>query len=318
MTESGKNASQSEIVDPLSRLESEISLNSFHIELHYVIFDELSSSIIASPVDGFLNILFPSSSSPCISPYFVKDNSYVIRGGENILHPIQIGDSVEWKNTYGNNVAIAFFVPKSLLRDFQHKFETERHRFENGLLTKSDNRIALAINQILDLAKRDHQLNNLRIQALMIEALVHQIEGLYAENDKREVILNKNHYDKIIQVKSIIDKDLSKNHTIAELARLVGTNEQYLKKYFKQHFGKTVMNYITERKMEHAKELIMTGEYRVVDVARMTGYKHSTHFTTAFKKYFGFIPNSLRYSFLVAQEGVQHVITEIGSYMGML
>ncbi|VTP86630.1 hypothetical protein [Sphingobacterium daejeonense] len=28
------------------------------------------------------------------------------------------------------------------------------------------------------------------------------------------------------------------------------------------------------------------GKYRVSDVARMTGYKHSTHFTTAFKKYF--------------------------------
>jgi AraC-like DNA-binding protein len=318
MTESGKNASQSEIVSSVPRTESMISLNSFLVELHYVIFDEQSSSIITSPVDGFLNILFPSSSSPCISPYFVDDNSYIIRGGENILHTIHEGDSVEWKNTYGNNIAIALFVPKKLLRDFQQKFAYEQRRFENGLMTKSDNRIALIINQIFDLTKRDHQLNNLRIQALLIEALVHQIEGLYAENDKREVILNKNHYDKIIQVKSIIDKDFSKSHTIAELARLVGTNEQYLKKYFKQHFGKTVMNYITEQKMEHAKELIMTGEYRVVDVARMTGYKHSTHFTTAFKKYFGFIPNSLRYSFLVAQEGAQHIITEIENYIHLL
>src|SRR5690606_40791081 len=106
--------------------------------------DKFSSSIIACAVVDLFIILFSLSSSPCISPYFVKDNSYVIRGGENILHPIQIGDSVEWKNTYGNNVAIALFVPKNLLRDFQHKFETERHRFENGLLTKSDNRIALA------------------------------------------------------------------------------------------------------------------------------------------------------------------------------
>ena len=318
MTESGNNTSQSEIVDSLFGLESVIALNSFHVELHYVIFDELSSSVISSPVNGFLNILFPSSSSPCISPYFLKDNSYIIRGGENILHPIQVGDIVEWKNTYGNNIAIAIFIPEDLLNDFQRKFQSEFNRFENGLLTKSDNRTVLVINQILDLSKRVHQLNNLRIQALLIEVLVHQIEGLYAENAKHEVILNKNHYDKIIQVKAIIDEDLSKGHTIAELAKLVGTNEQYLKKYFKQHFGKTVMNYITERKMEHAKELIMTGDYRVVDVARLTGYKHATHFTTAFKKYFGFIPNSLRYSFLVAHQGAQHIISEMENFIHLL
>lgn len=92
----------------------------------------------------------------------------------------------------------------------------------------------------------------------------------------------------------IIEYDLSKNYTISELAKEVGTNEQYIKKYFKQYFGKTVMNYATNIKMEHAKKLILTGEYRIADVARMIGYKHPSHFTTAFKKYFGFTPNSLR------------------------
>ena len=130
------------------------------------------------------------------------------------------------------------------------------------------------------------------------------------------MIIQKSHYDKIMLAKKIIDTDLSRNYTIHELAKTVGTNEQYLKKYFKQYFGKTVMSYITEAKMEHAKNLIMTGEYRVSDVARMTGYKHSTHFSSAFKKFFGFIPNSLRYTFLLAQEGAQF-ITEMEQYINM-
>ena len=60
-----------------------------------------------------------------------------------------------------------------------------------------------------------------------------------------------------------------------------------------------MLNYAIEKKMAYAKELILTGNYLVSDVARMTGYKHATHFTTAFKKHFGFIPNSLRYSLLL-------------------
>ncbi|MGH2622399.1 MAG: helix-turn-helix domain-containing protein, partial [Sphingobacterium sp.] len=108
--------------------------------------------------------------------------------------------------------------------------------------------------------------------------------------------IKKNHYEKIQLVKNLIDADFSQNHTIAELAKKAGTNEQYLKKYFKLCFGKTVMNYITQIKMEQAKKLILERNYRIADIAIMIGYKHATHFTNAFKKHFGIIPNSLRYT----------------------
>lgn len=108
---------------------------------------------------------------------------------------------------------------------------------------------------------------------------------------------------------------MAKNYTIHELAKAVGTNEQYLKKYFKQYIGKTVQTYMKEIKMEHAKNLIMTGEHRISDVARMTGYKHSTHFTTAFKKFFGFIPNASRYIFLLTSDGL---LIETDGFLSML
>lgn len=313
----GKKASELEIITDSSLIENQKQLNSLNFELFYAILDEGHSFLITSPVDGFMNILFPESSNPCISPYFLREESFIIRGGENIIHTIKSGDTLEWKNTYGDNTAVVLFAPYNMLDDFTDKFEQEIGRFDNGLLTKSNNRIGLIITQVLDLYNRTHPLHSLRIQALLIEAFVHQVEGLYAENTQKNIILNKNHYDFVIRAKEIIDNDLSKNHTIPELAKEVGTNEQYLKKYFKQHHGKTVMSYITERKMEYAKELILTGNYRVIDVARMTGYKHSTHFTTAFKKYFGFIPNSLKYTFLVAQQGAQHVLSELDSFIGL-
>src|SRR5690606_21535782 len=131
--------------------------------------------------------------------------------------------------------------------------------------------------------------------SLFIKALIYQLEDLYPQHDNSEVIANKSLYDRVQLAKRIIEKDMAKNYTIHELAKAVGTNEQYLKKYYKQYIGKTVMNYMTEVKMEYAKNLIMAGGHRRSDVARMTGYKHSTHFSTAFKKFFGFIPNSLRY-----------------------
>ena len=118
-------------------------------------------------------------------------------------------------------------------------------------------------------------------------------------------------YEKIQLVREILEQDLSKNYRIPDLAREVGTNVQYLKVYFKQYVGQTVMHYATEQKMEYARELILSGNYRIVDVARMTGYRHATHFTAAFKKYYGFIPNVLKEGGVPPYLAVKHSDWEI-------
>ncbi|TDQ75962.1 helix-turn-helix transcriptional regulator [Sphingobacterium yanglingense] len=317
MTESGKKASNLEIVDFQSPASTSYPLNCISFDIHYALLNETTNQELSSPIDGFINILYPVQDNSCICPYFLKKQSYVIRGGENVIHPVKKGETLEWKNIYQDNLAIVLFISHEILSDFRIKFEQNSLRFSSGLLTSSDNRTRWLVNQLIDYIHHDNYLNRLRIQALLIDIIVHQIEGLYAENEKHEIIPNKSHYDKIVLARNLIHQDLSKNYTIPELAKYVGTNEQYLKKHFKQYFGKTVMSYITEKKMEHAKELILTGDYRVSDVAQMTGYKHSTHFTSAFKKYFGIIPNSLRYTFLIANEGAR-ILSEFDSFINIL
>ena len=187
------------------------------------------------------------------------------------------------------------------LPTFNASYHSNTERFQHGFLTKSDTQLRLLSEQIFALNCYD-PLYKLRLASLIPTVLTYQIESIYLEQDKKHTSIPiKDHYEKILMAKQIIEENLAENHSIPQLARQVGTNVQYLKKYFKQYFGKTVMNYMTEKKMEYAKELIRTGNYRIMDVARMTGYKHATHFTTAFKKHFGFIPNSLRYSFLLQQ-----------------
>ncbi len=315
MTKSGDNTSQSENIVKIVNAKS--VLQEFNLNLHYLILHKEGAVNLTSPVNGFLNILLLKNADNCICPYFINQNSYVIRGGENVIHKVTEQDVFEWKNIYEQNVGIVIFIPHSYLEDFDLKFQQNSSRFKDGLLTSSDNRMQLLQSQLLELYKLPTLLNQLKIQSNLIEIIAHQIDGLMVENDNQQIIVVKSHYDKIMLAKKMIDSDVSKNFTIPELAKEVGTNEQYLKKYFKEYFGKTVSNYITDRKMNYAKELIVSGDYRVADVARMTGYKHSTHFTTAFKKYFGFIPNSLRYTYLLAH-GAGEVISELENFIGIL
>lgn len=316
MTRSGDNAIHSE--NKAESVENKAAiLQQFDLRLYYLVLQNEGAVDLSAPFTGFLNVLLLKNANNCICPYFINQNSYVIRGGENVIHPVREGDVFEWKNIYEHNIGIIIFIPDAYLEEFNLKLKQNSSRFKDGLLTASDNRMQLLQSQLLELYQPPSLLNKLKIQSNLIEIIAHQIDGLMVENENQEVIAVKSHYDKIMLAKKMIDKDVSKNFTIAELAKEVGTNEQYLKKYFKAYFGKTVSNYITDRKMTFAKELIVSGEYRVVDVARMTGYKHSTHFTTAFKKHFGFIPNSLRYTYLLAH-GATQVLAEIDSFITLI
>lgn len=276
-------------------------LNEYCFRFNYQLLNGHFSSHLILKRATYFNIMLRENAENI--SYRINNKFYLLNRGENIIHFIEDISTIEIFSNYETNELFLISISAEYFEAFHEKNVDDPSRFRNGFFTKSDSRIHLLLKNIASLDETN-SLNKLKIESIVLELLIRQIEILYVENDNKQVILQKNHYDKILAVKKLIDSDLSKSYSLSELSKIVGTNEQYLKKYFKQYFGKTVQSYITEKKMEHAKELILKGDYRVADVARLTGYKHSTHFTTAFKKYFGLIPNSLRYTFLVAHEGV--------------
>ncbi|MBD1424387.1 helix-turn-helix transcriptional regulator [Sphingobacterium arenae] len=253
----------------------------------------------------YINILSYNCSQ--IIHYTLSDNSRILPEGHNVIHYLDADSTIEIRSEDESNHLLVVLIPPGNLHFFHDKYQQESARFANGFMTKSDARFRFLFEQLHGLPETD-LLYRMRSELIILEVIFHQIQLLGVDSkDTQQVIVMKEHYEKIRLVKEIIDEDLSKNHSIPALAKQVGTNMQYLKKYFKQYFGTTVMNYVVEKKMEYAKELILTGNYLVSDVARMTGYKHSTHFTTAFKRHFGFIPNSLKYGFLI-QQGTEILI----------
>lgn len=100
--------------------------------------------------------------------------------------------------------------------------------------------------------------------------------------------------DRMQMVKNIITSRLDDPLSLHDLAQQAGTNESYLKTHFKLMFGTTVFGYIHELRMERAKGLLQNENKPVAEVARILGYKHASHFTTVFKKYFGMTPRAWR------------------------
>ncbi len=69
-----------------------------------------------------------------------------------------------------------------------------------------------------------------------------------------------------------------------------GTNEFKLKKGFKQIFGSTIFEHITNLRMQKAKEILLDGQMNIIEACNMVGYSNPSHFSKNFKMQFGMNP----------------------------
>ena len=81
---------------------------------------------------------------------------------------------------------------------------------------------------------------------------------------------------------------------ITDLARRIGLNHSTMQHEFRQRTGQTIGQYTHRQRMERARELIETGDISVQEAALHVGYSNPSHFSSAFKKYFGYLPSTHR------------------------
>ena len=78
------------------------------------------------------------------------------------------------------------------------------------------------------------------------------------------------------------------------LAQLCGISNTYFRKLFMIKFKTSPKDYIIEKRMSRAKEIIDSGEFHTVsELALSVGYKDQLYFGKVFKKYFGIPPATM-------------------------
>jgi len=74
----------------------------------------------------------------------------------------------------------------------------------------------------------------------------------------------------------------------------VHMSKDYIGKLFKQKTGCNFNDFVTKVKMEHAKYLIQTGEFKNYEVSEKLGYSKPDYFSHLFKKYTGYTPTEFK------------------------
>jgi len=148
------------------------------------------------------------------------------------------------------------------------------------------------IHQILFCLRRDH-CRCIYYQAKVMELLSLQLEQMEKESESGRG-LKEEEIRRVYRVRDILEASPEKSFSLLGLAHAVGTNDATLKKHFKMVFGVTVFTYLNAFRMERAKEMLLRRESKIASIANQFGYKHATHFSAAFKKYFGYPPTKIK------------------------
>ena len=129
-------------------------------------------------------------------------------------------------------------------------------------------------------------IRNLKLWTTNYFAWIMEYSSTKLNIDERDVIIKAKRY-----IANNYDNPDMKLHDVAEH---VGLNEKYFTNRFSKEAGETFSNYLMSVRIEKAKELLKTTDFKVYEIAMMVGYHNAEHFTRTFKKILQVSPNQYR------------------------
>jgi AraC-like DNA-binding protein len=138
------------------------------------------------------------------------------------------------------------------------------------------------------------KLGELMIETAITQIILLQLSAVFQQTESQQEKISKRDIEIVQSLKEYLAKTFLETHSLDNLARHFGTNTNKLMTLFKRTFGKSIFDYLSELKMEYAHNLLFDEKKMIAEVAREVGYKNPHHFSTAFKRKYGFNPSQLR------------------------
>ena len=155
--------------------------------------------------------------------------------------------------------------------------------------------------------------SSLHIAAFYDEESATVLEYISKDNNLSD--LNQLLQDKINLLFTFLQKHSEDNITIYTIKEFIGKNyrneslsvkdisehvflsSSYLCTLFKSETGKTLNQYLTEFRIEKAKNMLMDSRYKITEISSKVGYSDGNYFGKTFKKLVGLSPSEYREQF---------------------
>lgn len=100
--------------------------------------------------------------------------------------------------------------------------------------------------------------------------------------------------DIVLIIEKYIEDHLSENLTRDSFSDIVYLNGDYIAEVFKKERGETLIHYINKCRLQRAKELLLTSNKPVYNIALDVGYMNGSYFAKQFKETYGIEPSKYR------------------------
>ena len=94
----------------------------------------------------------------------------------------------------------------------------------------------------------------------------------------------------ITQICQYVDQNYMSDVSIDKVGDVFSITPTYLSRMFREKTGKRYIEFVTQIRMEHARELLLSGKYSVKEICELVGYMSEKHFSRNYKKYYGISP----------------------------
>ena len=211
-----------------------------------------------------------------------QENNYYLKKGDCIFidcHKQYSHSSDNWQ------IAWLHFNGTNLKGIYDKYME----RGGNIIFSSNTNKYIDLINKIYDIAESGDYLKDMNIYTELVSIINHIMsETIYPDNET-----SKSKYD-IKAIKSYIDDNYTDNLTLESVSSIFYINKFYLTRIFKEKYGTTINNYILEKRITKAKELLRFTDHKIEKIANQCGIQDNNYFSRLFSKVEGISPKEYR------------------------
>lgn len=212
----------------------------------------------------------------------------------------------------GSLLRRAIFSGDTLYQYLMNPVNKEKKKHLEGLLEKlssakrqADNQqVVLLLQELFELINQEPICDSfLNLTAKRIMELVGEVEvpEAWRSESIQECIQQKflssmqvsqkyGYSNTINRALQYLEEHYAEDIGVEEIAAQVNMTANHFSQRFKKEIGMTVLNYLTDIRMQKAKELLATGNYKVYEVAERVGYKTSQYFSKIFCRNVGMMP----------------------------
>jgi len=96
------------------------------------------------------------------------------------------------------------------------------------------------------------------------------------------------------RVGDFINENLEHDISLAEIAAVADLSQFHFAREFRKSTGVTPQQFVMQKRIERAKELLARRDLPIVEISLRSGFKNQSHFTTLFRKFTKLTPKTWR------------------------